>query len=150
MDRRAFITTAAAAFGLAGCAEISGEAGPVHMDHHVNVAPEQAPDLIGVWEGPFRPRDGRGEGGTARMEIREVDGTLIRGRMTWTREGEVWREEDFTAALTRTGHYMFMHTHAMVHRRADEHFIMADVLMHDGNVYLHHLTAQEDVAFDSA
>lgn len=151
MIRRTVLALAgAAALGLAACGEYAPGANPVHLDKEVMVTAETAPALIGVWEGPFTPRDGKGEGGTARMEITDVDGTLIRGRMTWTRDDGVWHEEDFTAALTRTGHYMFLSTHAMVHRKGPNHYIMADVLMKDGNVYLHHLTPTHPVSFEPA
>ena len=148
MNRRLFLGSAAlAALGLTACGEYAPGANPVHFDHMVDVTKETAPNMLGVWEGPFTPRDGKGEGGMARMEVTDVDGTLIRGHMTWTRGGEVWHEENFTAALTLTGHYMFLSTHVMVHRKAEEHYIMADVLMKDGNFYLHHLTAQQPVSF---
>ncbi len=139
----------AAALGLAACDEAAMNSNPVYIERMVDVTEETASNMIGVWEGPFTPRDGKGEGGYARMEVTEVDGTLMRGHMTWTRDGKVWHEENFTAALTRTGHYMFLSTHVMVHRKGPEHFIVADVLMKDGNVYLHHLS-RDGVSFEPA
>lgn len=138
-----------AALGVVACDEAATNANPVYFERMVDVTEETAPNMLGVWEGPFTPRDGKGEGGTARMEVTEVDGTLIRGNMTWMRDGKVWHEENFTAALTITGHYMLLSTHAMVHRKGPDHFVVADILMKDGNVYLHHLS-RDGVSFDPA
>lgn len=147
MDRRLFLFCAAAsALALSGCAK-SFSVEPDDMTNMVHLTPETAPNLLGVWKGTFTPMYGKGEGGEVEMNVVDVDRTLIRVVMTWTRNGEIWQQQKFTGAMSQPdGHYMLMSTHVMVHKEGSEHVIIADVLMSDGNWYRNRLS-RDDVSF---
>jgi len=146
MDRRFFIGSMTAYAGmLAGCSE-NANSGPVYLTHMVHVSPEMAPKMLGVWKGPFTPMSDRGEGGEAVLNVTEIDNTFLRGTMTWTRDGALWQEQNLTAAMAPAGHYNLMSTHAMMYRKGPETWMVADILMNDGNWYQHRL-ARTDVDF---
>jgi hypothetical protein len=63
---------------------------------------------------------------------------LARGRIVWApNEGDRFPGRDWTAALTRTGHFMFLNSHAMMMEQNGVRFFEADIILDDGRSYLH-------------
>ncbi|MFT7027647.1 MAG: hypothetical protein ACI9ZH_002027 [Paracoccaceae bacterium] len=101
-------------------------------------------ELEGQWEGtyaPYNPVKGVVTGppvGVTALVIREVDDTLARGRIVWApNDGSKIPGRDWTAALTVTGHFMFMNSHAMMMEQDGVRYFQADIILDDGKSYLH-------------
>lgn len=101
-------------------------------------------ELEGQWEGSYAPYDpvaGKVTGpaaGVTALLINDIDDTLARGRIVWApNEGQKFPGRDWTAALTRTGHFMFLNSHAMMMEQNGVRFIEADIILDDGQSYLH-------------
>jgi hypothetical protein len=101
-------------------------------------------ELEGQWEGSYAPYDpiaakvtGPVAGVTA-LIIKDIDDTLARGRIVWApNAGDRFPGRDWTAALTRTGHFMFLNSHAMMMEQNGVRYIEADIILDDGGSYLH-------------
>lgn len=108
----------------------------------VKVTPEIAQTMVGRWEGPYTAKTSalNGASGTSVMIIESIDGTLARGRMEWSQDGEVVDSTPWTAALTKTGHFMLLSSHAILFGQGPERYIEADIMLKDG-IYRHRLSA---------
>jgi hypothetical protein len=101
-------------------------------------------ELEGMWEGSYAPYDalaGKITGpvaGVTALLINDIDDTLARGRILWVpTEGARIPAQNWTAALTRTGHFMFLNSHAMMKTQDGLRFFEADIILDDGRSYLH-------------
>lgn len=122
-------------------ARFEGGGGPVkEVQLHAGMKAE----LEGQWEGSYAPYDavaGKVTGqvaGVTALLVNDVDDTLARGRIVWApNEGDRFPGRDWTAALTRTGHFMFLNSHAMMIEQNGVRFFEADIILDDGRSYLH-------------
>jgi hypothetical protein len=103
-----------------------------------------AAEIVGQWEGSYAPYDpvaGKVTGppvGVTALVIHEVEDTLARGRIVWAADdGTRIPGRGWTAALTRTGHFMFLNSHAVMMEQNGVRFFEADIILDDGRSYLH-------------
>ena len=139
----------AAAAALAGCADTRTASAPVHKEKMMIVTPEETTKMLGTWRGPYTPLNEGGTPGEAVLEVTEIDGTLMRATMTWHRDGRFWYDQDITAALAQGefGHYNFLSSHAMIHQKGPETYMLVDTYLKDGNLYRHKL-GRTDIRFE--
>jgi hypothetical protein len=103
-------------------------------------------DLIGIWQGPYVPVNMAteevtgGVAGIATLNIGEVDGSRVRGVMSWEDEDQDFETQRIVGALTLTGHFMILHAHFIMYEQDGVRFIQADIAMPDGRFYRHRLT----------
>jgi hypothetical protein len=151
MLRRRFLAGGAVALAaaLSGCAQTGGS-DPVEFDRMMIVTKEETSKMLGVWRGPCTPLTKGGVPGEAELNVTEIDGTLMRAKMTWYRDGEYWYDQDITAALAQGefGHYNFLSSHAMVHERGPLTYMIVDTYLKDGHLYRIEV-GRTDISFET-
>lgn len=155
--RRRFLAAAGAAALLAACAGPQTETAPAPAARfepgggrvkEVRMHQDQQ-DLIGVWQGPYAPVNMAtqelvgGPAGVATLNVGEVNGSRVRGLMSWDDEDQDFPPQRIVGALTLTGHFMILHAHFIMYEQDGVRFLQADVAMPDGRFYRHRLTQVE-------
>lgn len=111
----------------------------------VVLTPETAPELVGLWEGPFHRIDmasgtvAAEPSGTARLIPEATEGSLVTGRADWRFADGRTEATRWTAALTRSGHMRIMNSRSYVHQTASFRYLDLDLQLSDGLFYRHRL-----------